>query len=187
MAFGQFKLQTAAISAHLTIGLADAAVKSLEVFAGERGRGETRPASYDELLAISDGKTIKSAPQALQDKADEVRDGATEIAMAAARSARFLELKDMSEEQRARTVRKEAMAIENGVDISNPTRAQSRMLAIETERGETTSEKKARFMRQMRRGHELIREGPDQDTRTQLNRSHARRVAEQHRLSAVQG
>ena len=62
MAFGQFKLQTAAISAHLIIGLADAAVKSLEVFAGERGRGETRPASYDELLAISDGKTIKSAP-----------------------------------------------------------------------------------------------------------------------------
>ena len=72
-------------------------------------------------------------PLALQDKAGEVRDGATEIAMAAARSARFLELKDMPEEQRARTVKKEAMAIESGVDISNPTRAQARMLAIENE------------------------------------------------------
>ena len=54
-------------------------------------------------------------------------------------------------------------------------------------RPETLEEKRARFMRQMRRGHELIREGPDQDTRAQLNRSHARRVREHQFISAVQG
>ena len=117
-----------------------------------------------------------------------MRYGAVEIAMAAARSARFLELKDIPDEQRARKVRKEALAIEDGeLDVRNPTPAQARMLAIQDRRSETSSEKKARHMREMRRGHERIREGPDQDTRAQLNRSHARRVAEQQRLSAVQG
>ena len=105
-----------------------------------------------------------------------------------------MELKDVEPEQRARKVRKEAMAIaDQELTIKSPTPAQARMIALEDKksevaRSETTSEKKARHMTQMRRGHEFIREGPDQETRGELNRSaHARRVREQQFISAVQG
>ena len=110
-----------------------------------------------------------------------------EVAMAAAKSARLLELKDMSDDEKAKKLRKEIKAIEDKKTVRRPTEAQARMLALvekksEAVRSETANEKKARH----RRGHELIRKGPDADTRAQLNRSHARRVAEQKRMSAVQ-
>ena len=70
---------------------------------------------------------------ALKDKAREVDNGALEIALAAARSARFLELKDREpdEEQRAGRVNEEVLAIEDGARIHSPTPAQERLLALE--------------------------------------------------------
>ena len=178
---------------------------------------------------MADGRVSGDAPLARQDNSREVENGATEIALAAARSARFFELKDLEPdaEQRAARVNEEVLGIEDGVRIYSPTPAQERLLALEdrqrvlaledmdrrrdrprgrqptpsgppivlgdraassgARRPETLEEKRARHMREMRRGHERIREGPDADTRAQLNRSHARRVREQQRLSAVQG
>merc|ERR1712005_21060 len=94
MAFGQFKLQSAAIGAQLTLGLMDRGLDAVEFFAG---KGGSRPAKYEDLLKIADGRVSSDAPQALQDKAREVGRGGIgglEVALAAARSARFLELKD---------------------------------------------------------------------------------------------
>ena len=224
-ALGQFKLQSAAIGAQLTLGLMDRGLDAVEIFAG---KGGSRPAKYQDLLGIADGRVDSDAPKALQDKAREVESGAVEVALAAARSARFLELKNQEPdaEQRAGRVNEEVLAIEDGVTIYSPTPAQQRLLALEdrqralaledidrrrdrprgrqpapsgpaialgdrasgSRRPETLEEKRARHMREMRRAHERIREGPDADTRAQLNRSaHARRVREQQFISAVHG
>ena len=104
-----------------------------------------------------------------------------EIALAAARSARFLELKDIPEEQRAREVKQEALAIEDGeLNVRNPTPAQARMLAIEDERrSETGSEKKARLRRQFERQRRVQRDAHDERS--------TRQVREQQKLFAVQG
>ena len=133
MAFGQFKLQSAAIGAQLTLGLMDRGLDAVEFFAG---KGGSRPAKYDDLLKIADGRVSSDAPQALQDKAREVDRGGIgglEVAQAAARSARFLELKDQEAdpEMRAARVNEEVIAIEDGVRIYRPTPAQQKILKLE--------------------------------------------------------
>ena len=79
---------------------------------------------------------MSEAPQALQDKAREVDRGGIggmEVALAAARSARFLELKDQEAdpEMRAARVNEEVIAIEDGVPIYRPTPAQQKLLELE--------------------------------------------------------
>ena len=130
MAFGQFKLQSAAIGAQLTLGLMDRGLDAVEIFAG---KGGSRPAKYDDLLKIADGRIGSDAPPALQDKAREVDDGDLEVALAAARSARFLELKNQEPEPelRAARVTEEVLAIEDGVRIYRPTPAQQKLLELE--------------------------------------------------------
>ena len=100
------------------------------------GKGGSRPAKYDDLLKIADGRVSSDAPQALQDKAREVDRGGTggmEVALAAARSARFLELKDQEAdpEMRAARVTEEVLAIEDGVRIYRPTPAQQMLVELE--------------------------------------------------------
>ena len=53
MALGQFKLQSAAIGAQLTLGLLDRGLDAVEIFAG---KGGGRPAKYEDLLGIADGR-----------------------------------------------------------------------------------------------------------------------------------
>ena len=47
----------------------DRGLGAVEIFAG---KGGGRPAKYDDLLKIADGRISSDAPQALQDKAREV-------------------------------------------------------------------------------------------------------------------
>ena len=77
--------------------------------------------------------------------------------------------------------------MESGPPIALGDRAASSSGSRSARRPETLEEKRARLKGEYQRGYERTREGPDQDTRAQSNRSHARRVREQQFISAVQG
>ena len=67
MAYGNFQIASAQVGANLTLGLIDAGVDTLGIFAGQyKGKG-ARPAKYEELLGISAGIPPPDAPQPLQD------------------------------------------------------------------------------------------------------------------------
>ena len=127
------------------------------------GKGGSRPAKYEDLLKIADGRVSSDAPQALQDRAREVDRGGIgglEVALAAARSARFLELKDQEAdpEMRAARVNEEVIAIEDGVRIYRPTPAQQKLLELEDRQRVLAIEDMDR--RKKERGRQPLAAGP---------------------------